>query len=419
MSTTLLLNGRARRFVLALLVGSGLILSSQAIYVQSEAASSVQWVDGKDDQNCLNDDSGRAETELPGEFWCQPIVGCYQDDDGKWVLPSRKTGIWQGNPSDVKYADEIVKPTPKPTTPKPITPKPTTPPKSGGSNGGSDGGTNGGTGSNGGAPGTVGAPAPEVVPPGAPTAPAAPTVAVKGSDVTVTWVASPNAALETVTGYTVQFTDAAPVQVDAATLTHTFTGLKDGNYRAAVQAVNAAGPSLTSPPSEVATVGTPITEVVGEVAVDGELTPGGTVTVTGTKFAKDVPELSLELHSDPVVLGTVATDAKGAFTTTVTIPSTIEAGDHSLVVLYDGDEITSAPVVVAEAAAAAGEDDKKDTAAAAVKTVPPYLGLAILAALGAAGAGSLVWHTATGRRRRARKGAFLGQQLPAGAVGVN
>ncbi|MFI5426919.1 fibronectin type III domain-containing protein [Aeromicrobium sp. UC242_57] len=229
-------------------------------------------------------------TELPGEFWCQPIVGCYQDEtDGKWVLPSRKTGIWQGNPSEVKYADEIVKaPTPKPTTPKPTTPKPTkSTPKPGGSTGGNST-TNPGT-TPGTTPGVVGAPTTEVVPVGAPTAPAAPTVTVKDSDVTVTWVASPNAALETVTGYTLQFTNADPIQLDAATLTHTFTGLKDGNYRAAVQAVNAAGPSLASPPSEVATVGTPISEVIGEVVVDGGLVPGGTVTVTGTKFAKDVP----------------------------------------------------------------------------------------------------------------------------------
>lgn len=412
MATTLISNGRARRFVLALLVGSGLVLSSQAVYVQSEAASSVQWVDGKDDQNCLNDDSGRAESELPSEFWCQPIVGCYQDDDGKWVLPSRKTGIWQGNPADVRYADEIVAtPTPKPTTPKPATPKPTkSTPKPGSSTGGN-------TTTNPGATPVVGAPA-AVVPVGAPTAPAAPTVSVKGSDVTVTWLASPNAALETVTGYTLQFTDADPIQLDAATLTHTFTDLKDGNYRAAVQAVNAAGPSLASPPSEVATVGTPIAEVIGDVVVDGELVPGGTVTVTGTKFAKDVPELALELHSDPVALGTVATDDKGGFTTTVTIPTTVEAGDHSLVVLYDGDEVTSSPVTITEVAAVAATATD-DAGAAVAKSVPPLFGLAILAALGAVGVFSLVWHVVTGRRRRERKSAFVAQQLSPTAVGVS
>lgn len=402
---------RARRFALAMLVGSGLMLSSQAISVQSSAAT-VQWVDGGDDSPCLNDDTGKATTDLPGEYWCTPIVGCYQGDDGKWVLPSRKTGIWQGNPSDVRYADEAVTtPTPKPTTPKPTTPKPTTSaPKPGKT---PAGGTTAPA-----APGTIGtapgAPA-AVVPVGAPTAPAAPTVSVKGSDVTVTWLASPNAALETVTGYTLQFTDADPIQLDAATLTHTFTDLKDGNYRAAVQAVNAAGPSLASPPSEVATVGTPIAEIVGDVVVDGTLEPGGTVTVTGTNFAADVPELTLELHSDPIVLGTVATDAKGGFKTTVTIPSTVEAGDHSLVVLYDGQEVISSPVAIGEVAAAPVA--KQETAAVS-ESVPPYLGLAILAALGAAGAGALIWHVASGRRRT-RSAGTRALPIPSGAVGVS
>ncbi len=397
---------RARRFLVALFVGSGIVLSGQAIYVQASAAD-IEWVDGGDDSPCLNDDKGRALDSLPVDKFCTPIPGCYQDDDGKWVLPSRKTGIWQGNPADVKYADEI-KATPAPTTPKPTTPKPSTPtktkaPSTGGGNGnnnsGNGGTTNGGTTTPvAGAP--AGAPAAETAAPTAPTAPDAPTVTVKGSDVTVSWTPSPNAALESVTGYVVQFTDADPVQVDAAITTHTFTDLDDGNYRAAVQAVNASGPSLTSLPSEIATIGTPIAEVVGTLAVDGDLEPGGTITVTGTGFAKDVPELALELHSDPVALGTVATDDKGAFTSTVTIPQTVEEGDHSVVVLYDGTEITSAPVAVAavvdDAAAATTET------AAVAETVPPVAGLAILAALGLAGIGSLVWHVATGRRRRDR-----------------
>ena len=55
----------------------------------------------------------------------------------------------------------------------------------------------------------------------------------------------------------------------------------------------------------------------------------------------------MELHSTPVQLATVATDADGAFTTTVTVPADIEPGAHHLVVLYDGTEITSTPVDLA------------------------------------------------------------------------
>jgi hypothetical protein len=381
--------------VAALAIGSGLVLSGQAIYIQASAAS-VDWVDGGDDSPCLQDDKGAALTSLPADKFCTPIGGCYQDDDGKWVLPSRKTGIWQGDPNQVKYADEIAAtPTPTPTTSAPKTtptkaaPKPSTPtsaPAAGGTT----------------APTAGTTPVAETAAPAAPTAPGAPTVTVKGSDVTVAWTPTPSASLESVTGYTVQITGAEPAQVGATATSHTFTDLEDGSYRAVVQAVNAAGPSVTSLPSEVATVGTPIAEIAGTVVVDGDLTPGGSVTISGTGFAKDVPELALELHSDPVPLGSVATDASGAFTTSLTIPATVEAGEHSVVVLHDGAQITSTPVTIAAAGAAAAAPAAAETAATG-ETVPPAVGLAILLGLGLLGLGALVWHVVTGRRRRTRQ----------------
>lgn len=389
---------RPLHLLLAFALATTILLSGQGLLVPAKAAS-ITWVDGGDDQPCLNDDMGRALDALPADQWCTPISGCYQDDDGKYVLPSRKTGIWQGNPNDVKYADEIkAEPTPKPTakpttkpTAKPVakpTAKPTTKPTTKKS-------------VDTGAPTTttdsLGVDENEVVAEGAPSAPAAPVLTVDGKDVTVTWQASPDAELESVTGYVLRFSGADPVQVDAATTTHTFTDLPDGTYRAAVRAVNEAGESPSSPPSEIATVGKPVTEVVGTVAVTGDLEPGAAVTVTGTGFAADVPELTLELHSTPVVLGTVATDANGGFTTAVTIPETVEAGEHSLVVLFDGTEISSTPVEVggAEVAAAAAVTE-------VAETVPPHTGLAILVVLALAGVASLTWHVLTGRRRAAR-----------------
>lgn len=388
---------RPLHLLMAFALATTILLSTQALLVPAKAAS-ITWVDGGDDQPCLNDDKGRALDALPTDQWCTPISGCYQDDDGKFVLPSRKTGIWQGNPNDVKYADEIKatptpKPTPKPTTKptaKPVT-KPTTKPT----------GPTTDTAADAGAPSTstdsLGVDENEVVAAGAPSAPAAPVLTVKGEDVTVTWQAGADAELESVTGYVLRFSGADPVQVDAATTTHTFTDLPDGTYRAAVRAVNEAGESPSSPPSEIATVGKPVTEIVGTVAVTGDLEPGAEVTVTGTGFAADVPELTLELHSTPVVLGTVATDAKGGFTTAVTIPETVEAGEHSLVVLFDGTEISSTPVEVggAEVAAAAATSE-------VAETVPPHAGLAILVVLALAGVASLTWHVLTGRRRAAR-----------------
>ena len=385
---------RILRLLTAFGLGTALLLAGQGLLVPVSAAS-YQWVDGGDDSPCLNDDTGRALDALPGDQWCTPIPGCYQDDDGKWVLPSRKTGIWQGNPNDVKYADEIkATPTPKPTKapakPKPSSPKPTAKPttpvakKSAAPVAGTS-------------PDALGVDEDEVAAAGAPSAPEAPVLRVSGSDVTVTWQATADAELEGVTGYVLRFSGADPVELDALTTKHTFTDLPDGTYRAAVRAVNAAGESPSSPPSDIATVGTPVTEVVGTVTVTGDLEPGAAVTVSGTGFAADVPELTIELHSTPVVLGTVATDARGAFSTAVTIPETVEAGSHSLVVLFDGTEITSTPVEVGggELAAVAATDE-------VVKTVPPHTGLAILVALALAGVLSLAWHVVAGRRRALR-----------------
>ncbi|SKB03882.1 fibronectin type III domain-containing protein [Aeromicrobium choanae] len=397
MTTTQRRLPRPLHLLLAFLLGTTILLSGQGLFVPASAAS-ITWVDGGDDQPCLNDDNGRALDALPSDQWCTPINGCYQDDDGKYVLPSRKTGIWQGNPKDVKYADEIKaepapKPTAKPTT-KPTT-KPATKPTAKPTTKPTDKTT--GTGAPAAGADELGVDENEVVAEGAPSAPAAPVLKVDGKDVTVTWQPSPDAELESVTGYVLRFSGADPVQLDATTTTHTFTDQPDGTYRAAVRAVNETGESPSSPPSEIATVGAPVTEVVGTVAVTGDLEPGAAVTITGTGFATDVPELTIELHSTPVVLGTVATDAKGSFTTAVTIPETVEAGDHSLVVLFEGTEITSTPVEVGggEIVAAAAVDE-------VVETVPPHTGLALLVALALAGGLSLFWHVLTGRRRAAR-----------------
>ncbi|TCI97438.1 hypothetical protein E0W78_12790 [Aeromicrobium sp. IC_218] len=397
---------RALRWLLAVMISLVLVIGSQAVHVKADAAE-VQWVDGADDSYCLNDDRGKALDALPAEAWCTPIPGCYQDDDGVWVLPSRKTGIWQGDPSKVRYADEIkaepkptpTKPTPTKSTPTRSTPKPTsdrtTSSKPVTTTPDADTTTDA-------APADLGVDDEEVAVTGAPTAPAAPVLTVKGKDVTVAWQATADAELESVTGYVVRFTGAQPLTVDATTTSHTFTGLADGSYRAAVRAVNAAGESVSSPPSDPATVGTPVVDVKGTVAVEGDLAPGASVTITGTGYAPNVPELALELHSDPVPLGTVATDAQGGFTTTATIPDTVPAGAHQVVVLYDGQQVTASPVEVV--AAGAADADTDEAAAPAAERVPPHTGLAILAVLAIAGAGSLVWHLATGRRRRRAAG---------------
>ncbi|MGX5695574.1 hypothetical protein ACWKWP_05185 [Agromyces soli] len=91
------------------------------------------------------------------------------------------------------------------------------------------------------------------------------------------------------------------------------------------------------------------TTVKGTVSVTGELRPGGSITVTGAGLAGGTAGFSVELHSDPVQLGTVTTDGAGAFSLAATIPSSTPAGAHTLVVTIDGVTVASAPVTVTAA----------------------------------------------------------------------
>ncbi|MGH3689333.1 MAG: endonuclease/exonuclease/phosphatase family protein [Microbacterium sp.] len=82
---------------------------------------------------------------------------------------------------------------------------------------------------------------------------------------------------------------------------------------------------------------------IGSVSVAA----GASVTVEGTNFPA-AAALRIELRSTPVQLGTVTTDAAGAFRTTVTVPAGTTPGAHSLVVIDpDGVETTSAITVTA------------------------------------------------------------------------
>lgn len=416
-----------------------LLLTVQGMTFRADAAG-LDWIDGGDDQLCLQDDNGAALSH-PEIVVCSPIIGCETGEtNGKaWIRFPNKNGIWQ--PKD-EYKDYIVyygsEPTTSPSPSSGPTTKPTTKPSASPTKKPTKGSTtkpsasptkpaSGAT-----ATPTAGATTPsttddlgidenEEVAAGAPTAPAAPTVAVDGDSVTVTWTASADAELEGVTGYSLRFSNVAePVVTDAATTSHTFTGLADGNYRAAVRAVNTAGESPSSPPSDIATVGAPIDQVKGEVTVDGELQPGAEVTVTGTGYAASVPELVLELHSTPVQLATVATDADGGFSTTVTVPVDIEPGEHHLVVLYDGAEVTSTPVQLVAATTEADTDAEteaaEDVATVPAASVPPNTGVAILGALAALGVLALAWHPLRARRRRRSqhaRGAQLAPTVPA------
>jgi hypothetical protein len=64
-------------------------------------------------------------------------------------------------------------------------------------------------------------------------------------------------------------------------------------------------------------------------------TAGGTITVSGDGFAPGAT-LTVELHSDPVLLATVVADGNGAYSAVVTIPADTAPGPHQIVVSGTG-----------------------------------------------------------------------------------
>ncbi|ABY23837.1 putative peptidase [Renibacterium salmoninarum ATCC 33209] len=78
------------------------------------------------------------------------------------------------------------------------------------------------------------------------------------------------------------------------------------------------------------------------------LVAGADQTITGTGFEANA-KLALVLHSTPVDLGGVTTDAKGAFSKTFTVPADFEAGAHKvLVTAADGTAFEAAFQVTAK-----------------------------------------------------------------------
>lgn len=387
--------------ILALLPAAAIAAALTVSLGPAPSAHADGWVDGGDEFPCLDD------------VTCLWIEDCELDENQRPVYPNHN-GTTSYKPGTYSYKDDKPKPTPTPSpTPTPTPGGGTGGGSTGSTGGGSTGGTSGGSaggGSSTGSTGSSGAGAldpsatpSEQVAPGAPSALAAPTLKVAGDTVTVSWVASPNADIEQVTGYLVRFTGQAAIEVGPTTFSHVFKKVSPGSYRAAVWARNAAGESPGSPPSEPVVVGDDPATVQGTLTVTGEVKPGASVTVSGTGFAPRIEGFALELHSDPVALGQVRTDAQGAFTADVTIPATVPAGEHHVVVLYDGAEVSrSDAITVGDAAsddeeAAAGADTAHTGDAAT--PVPDHLGLAILAVLAAGGGVSLLWHLARGRRR--------------------
>jgi hypothetical protein len=78
---------------------------------------------------------------------------------------------------------------------------------------------------------------------------------------------------------------------------------------------------------------------------------GETFQISAKGLEKNIVGITIELHSDPIALGIVDTDANGAFTKEIKIPKNAPAGKHDIVLLYKKKEILKEPIVIEKATA--------------------------------------------------------------------
>jgi LPXTG-motif cell wall-anchored protein len=109
----------------------------------------------------------------------------------------------------------------------------------------------------------------------------------------------------------------------------------------------------------------PTVPVDPRLTVSGSLQPGGTISIDGTGFAAGA-EVALELHSDPVALGTATADALGALHLDANIPATLPAGVHAVVALVGGAQLASVAVQISPAPGSGGSGPGSGPGAGAV-----------------------------------------------------
>ena len=131
---------------------------------------------------------------------------------------------------------------------------------------------------------------------------------------------------------------------------------------ATVSASVTAEKPLWDPASAVASVGPVLAAGDGPVDPDSPqllletttLTAGQPVTVRGSGFGAD-ERIDFTLFSTPTALGTVQTDSAGAFTVTLTVPTSVTAGAHTLrAASADSDDVAEVAVTVIAAAPTGG-----------------------------------------------------------------
>lgn len=87
----------------------------------------------------------------------------------------------------------------------------------------------------------------------------------------------------------------------------------------------------------------------------GQPVAGAAVDVAGSGLLPNSP-VRIELHSEPILLGTATTDSSGSFSTTVFFPATVTTGSHSVIATgtsSDGSQLTDSASLFVDWAGAA------------------------------------------------------------------
>jgi LPXTG-motif cell wall-anchored protein len=170
--------------------------------------------------------------------------------------------------------------------------------------------------------------------------------------------------------------------------------------------VTAHGPGLAS--HVIGSAPSATVRLPWAVPVDGaervQSVAGGRLRVVLNGLAPGVPH-TLELHSDPVALGTVVPAADGSVTVDVAIPASVPAGAHTLVVLRDGVSVLEVPVTVTALVSAAAPAVTPVTAAPVAAATPVLATTGAQVTTGVLAAGALLLAggvLVAGSRRRAR-----------------
>jgi len=112
--------------------------------------------------------------------------------------------------------------------------------------------------------------------------------------------------------------------------------------------LNEEGTEVSNVEAEKITVG-----VFNVDEADGNIIHAGSkLIITGAGFDGNIEDIGVEIHSDKaILLGNVTTAADGSFQTKVAIPKDLTAGNHKIILTYQGKEIASQSIKVGAKAA--------------------------------------------------------------------